>query len=184
MKMPKWKAIKLIQRWLAGEKLWCWQEPVMLWIHFVGKGNWIFCQFQRKRIGGTVVKNLPAHAGDVRDSGSILGSERSPGLENGNRLLYSCLENSMDSRAWWAIVHEVKKSEHVHQRNKTWGKFKYFHLSREEWNFFVHISIWLSLQSMEDYNKSRIWMGDSSVEKSAVQIGCVTRKEIFNWMCK
>ena len=111
MKMAQWEARKLTQRWLAGEKQRCWQEPVMLWIHFVGKGNWIFCQFQHERIGGTMVKNLPAHAGDVRDSGSILGSERSPGLGNGNRLQYFCLENSMDSRAWWATVHEVTKSQ-------------------------------------------------------------------------
>ena len=31
-----------------------------------------------------VVKNLPANAGDIRDSGSIPGSERFPGEENGN----------------------------------------------------------------------------------------------------
>ena len=40
-----------------------------------------------------VVKNLPANAGDERDVGSILGSGRSPGGENGNPLQYSCLEN-------------------------------------------------------------------------------------------
>ena len=39
-----------------------------------------------------VVKNPPARAGDTRDSGPILGSGRSPGVGNGNRLLYSCLE--------------------------------------------------------------------------------------------
>ena len=33
-----------------------------------------------------VVKNLPANAGDIRDMGSIPGSERSPGLGNGNPL--------------------------------------------------------------------------------------------------
>ena len=36
--------------------------------------------------GGTVVKNLPANAGDVRDTGSIPGLGRSPGVENGNPL--------------------------------------------------------------------------------------------------
>ena len=41
-------------------------------------------------------KNLPANAGDVRDTGSIPGSERFPGGENGNPLQYSCLENPMD----------------------------------------------------------------------------------------
>ena len=39
--------------------------------------------------GGTVVKNLPANAGDARDSGSIPGSRRSPGVGNGNSLQYS-----------------------------------------------------------------------------------------------
>ena len=43
--------------------------------------------------GGTVVKNLPANAGDT---GSIPGLGRSPGVGNGNPLQCSCLENSMD----------------------------------------------------------------------------------------
>ena len=46
--------------------------------------------------GGSVVKNLPANAGDV---GSIPGSGRSPGGGNGNTLQYSCLGNSMDRGA-------------------------------------------------------------------------------------
>ena len=36
--------------------------------------------------GGSVVKNLPANAGDVGDTGLIPGSGRSPGGENGNPL--------------------------------------------------------------------------------------------------
>ena len=40
---------------------------------------------------GTVLKNLPAKAGDVRDVGSIPGLGRSPGVGNGNPLQYSCL---------------------------------------------------------------------------------------------
>ena len=55
-----------------------------------------------------MVKNPPANAGDIKDSGSIPGSGRSPGGGHGNPLQYSCLENSMDSGAWWATVHEVK----------------------------------------------------------------------------
>ena len=42
--------------------------------------------------GGTVVKNLPANVGDARDVGWILASGRSPGVENGNPLQYSCLK--------------------------------------------------------------------------------------------
>ena len=43
--------------------------------------------------GGSVVKNLPANAGEV---GSVPGLGRSPGEGNGNPLKYSCLENPMD----------------------------------------------------------------------------------------
>ena len=57
-----------------------------------------------------VVKNLPVKAGDIKDAGSIPGSERSPGGGHGNPLQHSCLENAMDSGAWQAIVHGVAKS--------------------------------------------------------------------------
>ena len=60
-------------------------------------------------IGGSVVKNLPANAGDIRDLGSILGSGRSSGEGNGNPLQYSCLKNPMDRGTWWATVHGVAK---------------------------------------------------------------------------
>ena len=43
---------------------------------------------------GSVVKNLPANAGDAADVGSIPESRRSPGEEIDNPLQYSCLENS------------------------------------------------------------------------------------------
>ena len=58
--------------------------------------------------GGSVVKNLPANAGDV---GSIPGSGRSVGGGNDNPLQYSCLGNPMDRGAWRAIVHGVTKSQ-------------------------------------------------------------------------
>ena len=50
--------------------------------------------------GGSEVKNPPANAGDIRDMGLIPGSGRSPGGGNGNRLQYSCLENSTDRGGW------------------------------------------------------------------------------------
>ena len=56
--------------------------------------------------GGSVVKNLPANAGDM---GSIPGSGRSPGVGNGNPLQHSCLGNPMDGGAWQAEIHEVTK---------------------------------------------------------------------------
>ena len=47
---------------------------------------------------------------NVADLGLIPGLRRSPGEGSGNPLQYSCLENSMDRGAWWAIVHGVAKS--------------------------------------------------------------------------
>ena len=45
-----------------------------------------------------MVKNPPANARDIGDTGLIPGSERSPGGGHGNSHRYSCLENSMDIR--------------------------------------------------------------------------------------
>ena len=53
-----------------------------------------------------VVKNPPANAGDERNQGSMPESGRSPGEGNGSPLQYSCLENPMDSGAWWAPSHK------------------------------------------------------------------------------
>ena len=60
----------------------------------------------------SVVKDLPANAGDSKDRGLILGSGRSPGKGNGNPLQYSCLENSKDKGVWHATVHEVTRVGH------------------------------------------------------------------------
>ena len=53
-------------------------------------------------------KESACNAGDL---GSIPGLERSPGEAHGYPLWYSCLENSMDRGAWWAIVHGVIKNQ-------------------------------------------------------------------------
>ena len=60
--------------------------------------------------GGTVLKNLPANAGDRRDTGLLPGSGRSTGVGDSKPLQYSCLENSMDRGAWKATVHGVAES--------------------------------------------------------------------------
>ena len=65
--------------------------------------NWAF-QF------GTLVKNLPASAGDIKDVGLISGLGRSPGVGNGYPPQYSCLENSTDRGAWPATVPGVIKN--------------------------------------------------------------------------
>ena len=62
--------------------------------------------------GGTVVKNLPANTGDVRDVGSIPESGRSPGGGLGHSLQYSCLENPMDRGDWQVTVHRLQRVGH------------------------------------------------------------------------
>ena len=57
-------------------------------------------------LGGSVVKNPPAHCGDL---GSVSGSGRFPGGVNGNPPQYSCLRNPMDRGAWRATVHGVAR---------------------------------------------------------------------------
>ena len=52
-------------------------------------------------------KESACHAGD---QGSIPGLGSSSGEGNGNLLQYSCLKNSMDREAWWAVVRGVAKS--------------------------------------------------------------------------
>ena len=60
--------------------------------------------------GGTVVKKLPANAGNARDTSLILGSGRYPGEGNAKPIQYSCLKNSMDRGPWG--LKELDTTEH------------------------------------------------------------------------
>ena len=73
------------------------------------KGNYMIVKLDGAFQVALVVRNLPANAGDLRDSGSIPDSGRSPGGGHGNPLQYFCLENPMDRGAWWATAHRVAK---------------------------------------------------------------------------
>ena len=55
--------------------------------------------------GDSDAKEFACNAGDL---GSIPRLGRSPGAGHGNPFQYSCLENSMDIRAWWVTVHGVE----------------------------------------------------------------------------
>ena len=72
------------------------------------KFTWLRYSNQLGFPGASVVKNLPANAGDA---GSIPSLGRSPGGGSGNPLQYSCLGNAMDKGAWRAINHGVAKSQ-------------------------------------------------------------------------
>ena len=84
--------------------------------------------------GSNVWHGLPcgsdskASACNAGNPGSIPGSGRSPGEENGTPLQSSCLENSMDGRAWWAAVHGITKS----QTQMSDFTFTFFHFITEQ----------------------------------------------------
>ena len=80
--------------------------------------------------GGLIVKNLPPIAGDIRDTGLIPGSGRSPGGGHGSPLQYSCLENLRDKGVWRATLYRVAKS-------RTWPK----QLSMHAWAITSFFSI-------------------------------------------
>ena len=61
----------------------------------------------------SVGKESACNAGDP---GSIPGLRKSPGERNGNLLQYSCLENSMDREAWWALAYEVTHNLETQQQ--------------------------------------------------------------------
>ena len=88
-----------------------------------------------------MLKNLLVNAGDT---GSIPESGRSPEVENGNSLQYSCWENSMDRRAWCTTVPGVsKESDTIEQLSMhvnsyftiILGSIKGFHL-----DYIVHLA--------------------------------------------
>ena len=65
------------------------------------------CRLLIRSPGGSDGKESACNAGDLC---SIPGSGRSPGERKGYPLQYSCLENSMDSGAWFATVHGITNS--------------------------------------------------------------------------
>ena len=77
----------------------------------------VHCQdiqhFQYQKVFSVYLPSqLPISARNAEDSGLIPGSGRSPGEGNDNPRQYSCLENSMDTGAWWATVHGVQRIGH------------------------------------------------------------------------
>ena len=71
--------------------------------------------------GGSVVKNLPANAGDTEDVGSIPGWGRFRGVGNSNLLQYSYLGNSVDRASWWATVSGGAKSDMTERLSRHTG---------------------------------------------------------------
>ena len=71
-------------------------------------GQYIEASYRLPGLPGDLYgKESACNAGD---QGSIPGSGRSPAEGHGNPLQHSCLENSMDRRAWQATVYGVAES--------------------------------------------------------------------------
>ena len=116
--------------------------------HFLEFGSFLFLCYVIffNYSSGSAVKNLPSVQETQRDLGSFPGSGRSPGGGHGNPLEYSCLENPMNRRAWWATVREVIKSRtqlSVHVETEFSCRFLHpnqvylsFHLSMPDFLFF------------------------------------------------
>ena len=68
-----------------------------------------FCKCSTLGWGSPGGSDSKESARSVGDPGSIPGSGRSPGEENGYP--GSFLEDSMDRGAWWAIVHGIAESD-------------------------------------------------------------------------
>ena len=107
-----------VQRFLCPSKngicmhVWAMNYAISVILHI----SWMFLCLHFKLASWSsqmelVVKNLPANAGDARDSGSIPESGRCPGGGHGSPLQYFCLENPMDRGTWQATVHGIAKSQ-------------------------------------------------------------------------
>ena len=97
------KAIELIENW-DQHSLFPHKQEIVKCICISGN---VCVSFQ----GGTVVKNLPASAGDARDGSTIPGWGRFPGVGSDNPLQYFCLETPMDRGTWQVKVHGVAISQ-------------------------------------------------------------------------
>ena len=74
------------------------------------KNRYVYiCMYRASQVA-LAVKNLPANAGDLRDTGSTPRLGKSLGGGHGNPLQYSCVGNPMDRRVWHSTVHSITKS--------------------------------------------------------------------------
>ena len=77
------------------------------WLLFLPSVDWRPLRAERGFLDGSDGKESTCNVGDL---GLIPGSGRSSGEGNSNPLQDYCLENPMDTGAWWAPAHRVTKS--------------------------------------------------------------------------
>ena len=103
-----------------------------------------------------LAKSLPANSEHLRDLGLIPGSIRSPGGGHRNPLQYSGLENPMDGKAWWAMVHRVSKSQKRLKRLSTHACTGPQSLI-EIGNLFVYMYVWEGPSDENEGNKGKVY---------------------------
>ena len=116
---------------LTSDKLRVWHFGFLIckvrawdhWPPWCVRSKWVYKMVSFP--GGSIVKNLPANAGE---GGLIPGFGRSPGEGHGNPPQYSCLGNPMDRGAWWATVLGFTKS----QTQLSHWRCSASHLARDE----------------------------------------------------
>ena len=140
--------------------------------------------------GGSVIKHLPANAGDTRDASSVYGSGRSPEVGNDNPHQCSCLENPMDRGAWGVIGHRAAESQTLSPRlylSSTYSVSLYFctrllssHFSVSEgWESYLWcLSLWILSLAMLSGTSALISVW---VTAGPQQPHCLYRFTLFYW---
>ena len=86
---------------------------------------------------GLVVEKLPANSGDIRDMGLTSGLGGSPGRGHDNPIQYSCLENTIDRGAWWAMDHLSPLSHKKSEMLKELSTHTPFKVAHTLWSVFL-----------------------------------------------
>ena len=126
-----------------------------------------------------MVKNLSSNTGDTGNAGSIPGSGRSPFKP----CQYSCLENSLDRGAWWAIVHgvtELNMTVHsrIHSHCKIANIEQYFSkYKQEDWHSHIYIRI-SGLRLILSNGELRIWF--NRCRKKLQNVYWTDQKKLFS----
>ena len=112
----------------------------------------------------------------TRDTGSVPGLGRSLGGGHDNPLQYSCLENPMDIRAWWATVHRVAKSWTRPKQLSTHGTYRPL-LKEAEFLDGVEQSNWKRASYLHQKSKQnlilQVWAADHGAVGESFWAGVV-----------
>ena len=115
---------------------------IFSWGYFLGETNSLLShrsvRYQLEADQGLQQVNKGEHLEEVKKKKHKTINALISGGGNGNPFQYSCLENSMDRKAWWATVHGATK-RHNWVTNG-------FNFCVEEWHHFLEYQLYSSMQ--------------------------------------